>query len=332
MSRPTARVLALLEILENGGTRSVETLATQLGVDGRTVRRYVEHLLDLDIPVESLRGRYGGYRLAPGHRLPPLMLTDDEAVAVLLGLATVPTAAAAGARLAAERASAKVRRVLPRRLAARLDALLAVAEVTAGAWAGASEVDVLLAVAEAARDRHPVDLVHTSRDGRTTRRTVEPYGVVAHGGHWYLTGVDGRSGEVRTFRMDRIASVRAGSATFEVPGSFSPQATVLDALARTPWRHAVSVLVRADVDHVRSRLPPGVATLTADARDERWVRLEIRAEHLDWVPAVLAGLGADLVVEAPEELRERVQALGQRLLDGARSGPAPSADPRTSSS
>src|ERR1700726_1548366 len=86
MARPTARVLSLLELLQSGGVRTVTELAGRLGVDERTVRRYAGHLTDLDVPVESVRGRYGGYRLAPGYRMPPLMLTDDEAVAVLLGL------------------------------------------------------------------------------------------------------------------------------------------------------------------------------------------------------------------------------------------------------
>src|SRR5947207_6460453 len=86
MARPIARVLSLLELLQTGGVRTVAELAGRLGVDERTVRRYAGHLLDLDVPVESVRGRYGGYRLAPGYRMPPLMLSDDEALAVLLGL------------------------------------------------------------------------------------------------------------------------------------------------------------------------------------------------------------------------------------------------------
>ena len=92
MSRPTGRVLALLELLQSGGTRSVAELADRLGVEGRTVRRYVTHLIDLGVPVESVRGRYGGYRLAPWYRLPTLMFNDDEALAVLIGLATGRTA------------------------------------------------------------------------------------------------------------------------------------------------------------------------------------------------------------------------------------------------
>src|SRR5438045_6712124 len=126
MPRPTARVLALLEILQGGGTHTALELAKRLEVDERTVRRYAEHLIDLDVPVESVRGRYGGYRLAPGYRLPPLMLGDDEALAVLLGLvAGRRTGLTTTTGTASETAAAKIRRVLPERLTRRLDALLA---------------------------------------------------------------------------------------------------------------------------------------------------------------------------------------------------------------
>ena len=126
MAKPLARVLALLDILQTGGTRTLRELSDRLGVDERTVRRYVDHLLDLDVPVESVRGRYGGYRLAPGYRMPPLMLTDDEAVAVLLGLVGTRRAALQpDTAVAVESATAKVQRVLPRALARPLDALVA---------------------------------------------------------------------------------------------------------------------------------------------------------------------------------------------------------------
>jgi predicted DNA-binding transcriptional regulator YafY len=125
MTRPTARVLALLEILQAGGTRTVGDLAARLAVDERTVRRYATHLIDLGIPVRSIRGRYGGYRLAPGYRMPPLMLTEDEAVAVALGLVAGRRTGLTGSSVAAsESATAKLRRALPAALAARLGVLL----------------------------------------------------------------------------------------------------------------------------------------------------------------------------------------------------------------
>src|SRR6059058_1733402 len=124
MARPAARVLTLLELLQSGGVRTVGELADRLGVDGRTVRRYVDHLLDLDVPVESVRGRYGGYRLAPGYRMPPLMLTDEEALAVLVGLVAGHRAGLVSTSTAAdESAASKLRRVLPDVLRRRLDGL-----------------------------------------------------------------------------------------------------------------------------------------------------------------------------------------------------------------
>lgn len=322
MARPTARVLALLEILQRGGTRTVGDLAERLGVDERTVRRYVEHLLELDIPVESLRGRHGGYRLAPAYKLPPLMLTDDEATAVLVGLIGTTRSGRGAVRAAAESAAAKVRRVLPRRLGEQLDALLDVTDVTASRSLGPPPgSDVLLLVAEAARAQRVVEIVHADRQGRVTERAVQPYGIVAHAGRWYLVGQDSASAETRTFRLDRVTQASPTGETFDVPPGFQPQEEVLRALARTPWRHSVSVRVHADVDTVRSRLPVGLATLTPMAEAPGWTRVELRAERLDWVPGVLVALDADLVVEGPDELLDRVRALAQRLTDACGEGP-----------
>ena len=315
MPRPTARVLALLEILQNGGTRTVGDLADRLGVDERTVRRYVTHLLELDVPVQSVRGRYGGYRLSPGYRLPPLMLTDDEAVAVLVGLVSGLRSGVGTSRTAAESATAKIQRVLPKPLAARLGALLDTAHFPGRSHPGsAAQIDVLLLVAEAARDRRTLQIVHVSQNGRTTQRTIQPYGVVAHAGHWYLTGHDTGRQDLRTFRLDRVTHAKPGSNTFTVPANFRPQDEVLGALAQTPWRHLVSVKVHADPDAIQSRLPLGLATMTPLTHQQGWTRVEIRAEQLDWVPGVLATLDADLVIEGPDELRGHVLALAQRML------------------
>ena len=151
MARPTARVLSLLELLQSGGVRTVAELAGRLGVDERTIRRYADHLLDLDVPVESVRGRYGGYRLAPGYRMPPLMLSDDEALAVMLGLIAgrrIGLVTATGT--ASETAAAKIRRVLPGRLARRLDAVLGSLAFTASpGQTPAPDGAVLLSIADA---------------------------------------------------------------------------------------------------------------------------------------------------------------------------------------
>ena len=308
MTRPTARVLALLEILQGGGTHTASGLAGRLGVDERTVRRYADHLLDLEVPIESVRGRYGGFRLAPGFRMPPLMLTDEEALAVLLGLVRT-------SHPAAEPASAKVRRVLPKALGARLEALLETAEFTvprpAAVEPGAA---VMLRVAEATRERRPVLIGYVDRTGRRSDRTVHPYGLVAHHGRWYLTGADSASGEVRTFRLDRVTRIRVAEGTFAPPDGFEPAGAVLASLAETPWRHRVVVRVRGTVDEVRARFPGGLATV--EAAEEDWALVRLRAERLDWVPGVLAGLGLPFVVEEPTELRDAVRTWAERIVAG----------------
>ena len=176
MARPTARVLSLLELLQSGGVRTVAELADRLGVDERTVRRYVDHLLDLDMPVESVRGRYGGYRLAPGYRMPPLMLSDDEALAVLLGLAAGRrTGLVTTTGTASETAAAKIRRVLPGRLARRLDAVLgSLAFTAAPGRAPAPDAGVLLSIADAVRHHRPVSIRYTAGDGRAQRAHPAP--------------------------------------------------------------------------------------------------------------------------------------------------------------
>lgn len=325
MTRPTARVLALLEILQNGGIRTAADLAARLGVDERTVRRYVDHLLDLEVPVESVRGPHGGFRLAPGFRMPPLMLTAEEALAVLLSLITSRGAAqVATSPEVAESAAAKVRRILPKALASRLGAVLESTTFTAtGREPDLPEISVLLRLAEAARQRHPAVISYTDRAGRRSERTLEPYGIVAHAGRWYVTGPDSSSGETRTFRLDRIARVHVLEGTFAVPEGYVPADQVMADLAGTPWRHRVEVLVLGAADEVCRRLPPGIATVephtaTSDGTDTDddtagWVRVRLRAEQLDWVPGLLGGLSLPFVVQEPAELRDLVRAWAQRL-------------------
>jgi predicted DNA-binding transcriptional regulator YafY len=326
MARPTARVLSLLELLQSGGVRTVAELASRLGVDERTVRRYVDHLLDLDVPVESVRGRYGGYRLAPGYRMPPLMLSDDEALAVMLGLvAGRRTGLVTTTGTASETAAAKIRRVLPERLARKLDAVLGSLAFTAPpGQAPAPDAAVLLSIADAVRHHQPITIRYTAADGRRSERTLHPYGLVAHSGRWYVTGTDPGIGENRTFRLDRIADTRTLPGSFEPPAGFDPAQHVLSGLAKTPYRHEVTLNIQGTIEQIRARLPASVATVEelpeggADPQTERWFRVELHAERLDWLPPLLASLDQPFAVERPDELRDLIAALASRLATSAR--------------
>lgn len=316
MAKPTARVLVLLEVLQSGGTHRARDLASRLEVDERTVRRYVDHLRELDVPVEAVRGRYGGYRLAPGFRLPPLMLTDDEAVSVLLGLALL-RGPDSPEQDAASSTDAKIRRVLPPALARRLDALrerLQLSSTPPGSPPGTSSADAatLLLLAEAARDHRLVGFAYRSAAGRDSARVLAPYGLVAHRGRWLVTGRDEASGEVRSFRVDRMVLPRRLERTFEAPERFDAVEQVRRGIATAPRRHRVVVRARASAEHVRVSLPDTLAVVVEESPG--WVRIELQAESLDWVPAFLARLDCPFVVVDPEALKADVAALGRRLL------------------
>jgi predicted DNA-binding transcriptional regulator YafY len=330
MARPIAHVLTLLELLQSGGVRTAAELADRLRVDERTVRRYVDHLVDLDVPVESVRGRYGGYRLASGYRMPPLMLTDDEALAVLFGLvAARRTGPVTATATATETATAKIRRMLPSRLAGRLEAVLESVAFTTGAREyPAPDTNVLLAVADAVRYHRPLSIRYTAADGRHSERTFHAYGLVAHSGRWYVTGADPVIGEDRTLRLDRVTDARVLLGSFEPPAGLDPAQRVLAGLATAPYRHHVILRIQGTAEQIRAVLPASLA-IVADAlptpREDRqtgqWLRVELRAERLDWLPALLASLDLPFSIEQPDELRDAVAALADRLSASARRAP-----------
>jgi predicted DNA-binding transcriptional regulator YafY len=247
------------------------------------------------------------------------MLTDDEAVAAVLGLAAVArTGPSAATRTAAETAAAKLRRVLPERLAARLDALPEARTTAPAAPGPATATDVLLTATRAARERRPLRIRHRNRDGDVRERTVLPWGVVEHAGRWYLVGPDSVADAVRTFRLDRVVDAEPGPGRFEPPADVDPVALVLASLAGAPREHTVRVLLRAPEDRVRRHLPPAVAVLEPVAGEEGWLRATLEAQHLGWVAGVLALLDAQFRIEEPERLRAEVTALAARLQARAR--------------
>ncbi|MFI0467900.1 helix-turn-helix transcriptional regulator [Saccharopolyspora sp. 5N102] len=310
MSHPTSRLLAMLELLQANQRVGGSALAERLGVDQRTVRRYAERLVELGIPVVAERGRYGGYRLMPGYKLPPLMLTDDEATAVVLGLLT-------GRRLglpgpAAETALAKVQRVLPPALRDRVQSLQETLGFTMGTREGAAPATAaVLTLAEAARHRRRVRLSYVSWKGAASERDLDPHGLVFHSGRWYVTGYDHGRGEVRTFRVDRIRSAELRTETFEMPPDADPVRQVTTSLAGVPYAHEVEVLLKTTPERARARIPPSVGTL---AETSDGVLLSTRVEHLDGMAQLLAGLGWPFVIRRPDELREAVRELAVRLM------------------
>jgi predicted DNA-binding transcriptional regulator YafY len=316
VSRPATRLLGFLELLQGTPTVSGAEAARRLGVDGRTIRRYVEALQELGIPVEGQRGAGGGYRLRPGYRLPPLMLGEDEATAVVAGLLATRRLGLAGA----EPALAKVRRVLPsvlRRRAEALESALAFSDGQRGATAVPPVGETLLVLADAARRHRRVRATYTPAAGTPRTRELDPFGVVVHGGRWYVSARAAESGEVRTFRVDRLDDPVLGAVTDPPPGGFDVVAAVTRSLTRVPYRWAVALRLDAPPATISERLPPALAELTADGDDG--TLLQMRADSLRWVAELLAGLGCAFAIREPDELRGEVTALAQRLAASARS-------------
>ncbi|MFC5745411.1 helix-turn-helix transcriptional regulator [Actinomadura rugatobispora] len=309
MSHPTTRILTMLELLQANQRMGGAELARRLEVDERTVRRYAARLEDLGVPVVAERGRHGGYRLMPGYKLPPLMLTDDEATAVVLGLL-------AGRRLglparATESALAKVRRVLPAALAGRVQALEETLGFTLAARDGtAPATAALLTLAEAARARRRVRIGYRSWRESTSERDLDPYGLVFHSGRWYVTGHDHASGQVRTFRVDRVRSAELGRDTYRMPEDIDPVQHVTRSLAAVPYTHEVEVWVEATLAQARRALPASAATLR---ESEGGVLVTARADSLRGMAQMLAGLGRPFTVHRPDELREAVRDLADSL-------------------
>lgn len=311
MTHPTGRVLALLELLQAHRELTGGQLAERLGVDVRTVRRYVGHLADLGVPVHATRGRYGGYRIAPGYRLPPLMLGEDEAVAVVLGLIAGERLGAAPGRPAGAAALTKIQRVLPAALAARVAAMAATLELTLPRRdATAPGTGTLLALADATHRQRRVAITYRSWRGEDSARELDPYGLVLHSGRWYMTGHDHRRGAVRSFRLDRIGAVRETGDGFDAPAGFDPVTEVSMALARVPYRHPVEVVLHTDLAAARRRIPPTVGQLS---EVDDGVLLRCRAERLDGMAQMLAGLGFRCTVREPAALRDELRALAARL-------------------
>jgi predicted DNA-binding transcriptional regulator YafY len=220
---------------------------------------------------------------------------------------------------------AKIRRVLPSRLAHRLDTVLESLAFTSppGGFA-APQAPVLLAIADAVRHHRPISIRYTAADGRRSERTLHPYGLVAHAGRWYVTGQDPGIGEDRTFRLDRIADARTLPGSFEPPAGLDPAQRVLSGLAGAPHRHHVTLRIHGTAEEIRARLPASLATITEpqpggeeDPPAGPWRRVDLRAERLDWLPALLASLDRPFVIERPDELRDLVAALAARLAASA---------------
>lgn len=307
---PTTRVLTVLELLQSRPQISGRDLAARLEVDVRTVRRYITMLQDLGIPVESERGRYGAYRLRPGFKLPPLMFTDDEALALTLGLLVARKMGLMIATPAVDGAIAKIERVLPDALRERVQAIQETLVIDFTLTRTALRKETMVLLSEAAQCHKKVWMRYRSYDARESERVLNPYGLVYRSGFWYMVGYCHLRSDMRCFRLDRVLDVEMRDETFEPPPAFDCLAFVLQSLRNTPNVWTVDVLLETTLDKVQQQVPPALAILE---QVPDGVIFRCYVESLTWVAHVLVNLYCPFVVRQPPELRDELRRLAERI-------------------
>ncbi|MFD5366588.1 helix-turn-helix transcriptional regulator [Streptomyces sp. NPDC127103] len=311
MANTSSRTLRLLSLLQTHRHWPGPDLCARLGVSERTLRRDIDRLRELGYPVGAARGTDGGYQLAPGAVLPPLLLDDEEAVALAVGIGDAAQSGIAGIEDASLRALTKVVRVLPPRLRARVDTLRAVT-VSAGASGPAVAAGVLTAVAQACRDGERLRFDYTARGSAASGREVEPHRVVALGGRWYLVAYDLDRQDWRSFRLDRLTGPEATGARFRPrPLPAEDAVAFVRAASGAQVPHTVEVLVHAPAARVR-RTVGRWGTVEPAGPDS--CRLTMTSTSLDWPTQALGNVGAEFEVLGPPEFAAHVREWGARFL------------------
>ena len=307
---PTTRLLTVLELLQSRGRISGAELAERLEVDPRSVRRYVTMLQDIGIPISGERGRHGGYRLRPGFKLPPLMLTEDEALALTLGLITAHRLGVAGATQAFEGALAKVDRVLPPAVRDQLRAVQQTLTYDVPYPATPPSAGSVFAFSSGVHEKRRVHIRYHSENGRETERDVDPYGLVYRNARWYAVGWCHLRTDVRVFRLDRVLEARLLEATFTPPENFDVQAELTRSLAAAYSEWTVEAILETTLEEARKRISAIVGTVEPHADG---VLLCSRVDTLDWAAHYLMGLPWNVKVISPPELAQALRKLRGKI-------------------
>jgi predicted DNA-binding transcriptional regulator YafY len=323
MNDTPARLLRLLSLLQTPREWPGSELAERLRVSPRTVRRDVERLRDLGYPVDATMGAAGGYRLVAGTAMPPLLLDDEEAVAIAVGLRTAARQAVEGMDEAAVRALAKLEQVLPARLRYRVRTINAATIAMAPLGDPASvDPEHLTALAAAITNHERIRLRYEAHDGTNTNRLVEPHRLVSAGNRWYLVGYDNDRNDWRTFRVDRIDQPRATGvrvAPRQLPAVDAAAYVRRQLTTRAPTYQAV-VTLHAPIDQARAGIGRGPGDL--EPINDRTCRLHTHTDTLDRLAFWLLMLGCDFAVDQPPELGEHLRTLGARATRAAPSNRA----------
>lgn len=315
MYDPIMRVLTVLELLQARDSVTGAELAERLEVDLRTVQRYIVRLKDLTIPVESSRGVGGAYRLKPGYRLPPLLLTNEEAFALSLGLHSLRQVGLAAFAPATEGALAKLRRVLPEALRESIQTVDDVVAIEPGPWVVPASVEYLIAAASAIRTGRRIRFAYRSHQGADSRRHIEPYAVMHTDGRWYLIGHCLTRRALRTFRLDRVSKLEIGAGRFTRPQDFDAREYMRKSMPFVQSQYQIDVWIDLPVEEAQHNFMPWRIAME---EEDGGTRMRCGRDRLEMFAAMLLSPGRRIVVHGPEELRTTFRNLARQAERAAR--------------
>ena len=308
---PVTRLLTVLDLLQSRSSVTAAQLTERLEVEARSVRRYITMLQDIGIPVEAVRGRYGGYRLRPGFKLPPLMWTEDEALAVTLGLQAAQQLGLSQTIPTVEKALAKVERVLPPALRERVQAVQETVVLDLVTRSHSELSEYVISLSTAAYQRKRVWMHYQAHPGEESERAFDCYGLVYHGEHWYAVGYCHLRQGIRVFRLDRIRTLKIREERFTPPASFDCLAYTIQAFAAIPSRWLAEVLLQTSLEQISDLVPATFATLEETPEG---ILLRAYDDALQHTARFLVSLGCSFHVLQPPELVEELRKLAKNIL------------------
>ncbi len=311
MYSPTTRLLTVLELLQSYKQMSGPEIARRLEVDLRTVRRYIVMLQDMGIPVEAERGPYGAYQLQRGYKLPPLMYSDSEAVALTLGLLAIREFRFPVDIAAVEGALAKTERVMPEKLLNQVRGLQEAISFNVSPRPAFLNNDFVVTLSSAAQQRQQVRLRYQAWQGQESERDFDPYGIVFNEGYWYTAGYCHLRQDLRTFRLDRIVRLEMNGQAFEHPDNLDVLEYVLNSVAMMPGTAQVEVIMETSIERARQVIQPIMGTLEPS---EQGVIFRRAASQLEWVAHFLISLDFPVHVVKPVELRDMLRKMAANAL------------------
>src|SRR5687767_5815947 len=310
MPKPTTRVLAVLELLQSQGLVSGAELARRIEVDARTLRRYISALEEMGIPITTEQGRYGGYRLVPGFKLPPMMFSEEEAQALSLGLIAARGLGLADAAPAIESVQAKLDRVLPSAPRKTIAALRESVALQTGNARTNADARLLRILSESAGTRRTATLRYRAADGALTSRDFDVYGNVFRSGRWYVVGHCHLRQGLRTLRLDRVAHAEVRERPFVRPEGFEPMEYLTRALASVPRGVPTELFLHTDLERARRELFNGLGVPEAA---DGGVVVKGYCDELDWYARELMRLPFRFEVRTPIDLRATLGKLAREL-------------------